>query len=493
MPSIRQHGRGFIQQRYVLSTMGFMALAIGYVQRFCLSLAITEMVEQTHHTVRQNAKFGTVCPSGNPFSNTTHFKREMEFDWDEKVQGLVLSSFFWGYVITQMPGGMLADKYGGKATLGLGMLFSSIGTIITPVVARSYGPEALIVLRLIIGLAQGPLYPAMSRLLASWVPIEERGRLGSLVFAGAQVGNVASMQLGGFLMRYTNSWTSVFYAFGVFGIFWLMFWFVLIYNHPNRHPFISQREKQFLNRAINTVDPEDGKLSIPWKSIATSGPVWGLIIVQIGHDWGLFTIITDLPKYMKSVLKFSVVENGLLSGLPYIVMWLVAMGSGFIVDSMLSSQYFTVTCIRKTFVTIASVGPALGIVAASYSGCDKVLAVTSFTIGMGLMGTFVPSLKVNALDLSPNYAGTLMAIVGTIGCLSGVIAPYIVGVMVPNSSMEEWRDVFWLSAAILIATNLLFLQYGSGNVQPWNEKANRQYKSSDINNENNTASILKPL
>jgi len=59
--------------------------------------------------------------------------------------------------------------------------------------------------------------------------------------------------------------------------------------------------------------------------------------------------------------------------------------------------------------------------------------------------------------------------------------------------MEEWRDVFWLSAAILIATNLLFLQYGSGNVQPWNEKANRQYKSSDINNENNTASILKPL
>lgn len=81
----------------------------------------------------------------------------MEFDWDEKIQGLVLSSFFWGYVITQMPGGMLADKYGGKATLGLGMLFSSIGTIITPVVARIYGPEALIVLRLIIGLAQVPM------------------------------------------------------------------------------------------------------------------------------------------------------------------------------------------------------------------------------------------------------------------------------------------------------------------------------------------------
>lgn len=79
--------------------------------------------------------------------------QEMEFDWDEKTQGLILSAFFWGYVITQMPGGMLADKYGGKATLGLGMLFSSIGTVITPVVAR-IGPVMLIILRLIIGLAQ---------------------------------------------------------------------------------------------------------------------------------------------------------------------------------------------------------------------------------------------------------------------------------------------------------------------------------------------------
>lgn len=486
--------RGFIQQRYVLSLMGFMALALGYVQRFCLSLAITEMAQQGID-LTENKRLGTICPIDPISINSTHFpSKKLEFDWDERTQGLVLSSFFWGYIITQMPGGMLADKYGGKATLGLGMLLSSLSTIITPLVARMYGPVALVILRVIIGLSQGPLYPAMSRLLASWVPIEERGRLGSLVFAGAQVGNVAAMQLGGFLIRITNSWTSVFYIFGLFGIIWLVLWFVLVYNHPNRHPFISGKEKIFLNRVISTVDPEDGKLTIPWRQMFTSAPVWGLIIVQIGHDWGLFTIITDLPKYMKSVLHFSVVQNGLLSGLPYIVMWMVAMGSGFIVDSMAKSKYFTVTCVRKTFVTIASVGPALGIVAASYSECDKVWAVTSFTVGMGLMGTFVPSLKVNALDLSPNFSGTLMALVGTIGCMSGVIAPYIVGIMVPNSTMEEWRDVFWLSAAILIATNLVFLQFGSGDVQPWNEQAQYQNTDlSDLTSENNAKSTLKPM
>lgn len=70
--------RSFIQQRYVLSTMGFMALALGYVQRFCLSLAITEMAEQRHHTVYQDANLGTVCPDERSFGNTTLFKKEMD-------------------------------------------------------------------------------------------------------------------------------------------------------------------------------------------------------------------------------------------------------------------------------------------------------------------------------------------------------------------------------------------------------------------------------
>lgn len=59
--------------------------------------------------------------------------------------------------------------------------------------------------------------------------------------------------------------------------------------------------------------------------------------------------------------------------------------------------------------------------------------------------------------------------------------------------MEEWRNVFWLSAIILMSTNLVFLQFGSGDVQPWNEKAKRKYKGTEMVNESNVESILKPL
>lgn len=87
-------------------------------------------------------------------------------------------------------------------------------------------------------------------------------------------------------------------------------------------------------------------------------------------------------------------------------------------------------------ISIAAIGPAVFTVLASYAGCSKTNSVVLFTIAMGLMGTFYPGMKVNPLDLSPNYAGTLMAIVNGIGAITGILAPYIVGVLTPNVSIE---------------------------------------------------------
>lgn len=64
---------------------------------------------------------------------------------------------------------------------------------------------------------------------------------------------------------------------------------------------------------------------------------------------------------------------------------------------------------------------------ASYAGCDRTVVIVLFCVGMGLMGTFYPGMKVNALDLAPNYAGTIMAIVNGVGAITGIITPLLVG------------------------------------------------------------------
>lgn len=81
---------------------------------------------------------------------------------------------------------------------------------------------------------------------------------------------------------------------------------------------------------------------------------------------------------------------------------------------------------------LAAFGPAIFMVAASYAGCDRTAVVILFTICMGLMGAFYAGMKLSPLDMSPNYSGTLMAITNGIGAITGVITPYLVGVMTPN-------------------------------------------------------------
>lgn len=79
-----------------------------------------------------------------------------------------------------------------------------------------------------------------------------------------------------------------------------------------------------------------------------------------------------------------------------------------------------------------SIGPSIGVICASYVGCDRIAATAFFTVGMAFMGTCYCSLRVNALDLSPNYSGTIMAFMNGAGCLSGMLTPYFTGLLTPN-------------------------------------------------------------
>ena len=84
-------------------------------------------------------------------------ERSQLFDWDERTQGLILSSFFWGYVCTHIPGGMLADKFGGKYTLGIGIFGTSIFTMLVPAAAKA-GAGWLIVTRIVTGFGEVRLF-----------------------------------------------------------------------------------------------------------------------------------------------------------------------------------------------------------------------------------------------------------------------------------------------------------------------------------------------
>ncbi|XP_046394203.1 sialin-like isoform X2 [Ischnura elegans] len=460
-----------IKQRYVLAVMGFFAIGNAYSMRVCLSVAIVEMVAKSESSINNSSFLTTsTCEEyGDEFIyEKPEHNKSREFSWDEETQGIILSSFFWGYVLTQVPGGMLAEKIGGKHLVGFGIFITSILTLLTPAAAHLGGSTAVIALRVLEGLGEGVTYPAMNYMLASWVPPNERSVLGTIVYSGSQIGTVFGMALSGNVIE-KFGWESVFYLFGALGIIFYLFWLLLCYDDPSQHPFAMEEEIEYLEEHLGT-KRRPKPISTPWRAILTSVPLWGLVFAQIGHDWGFYTLLNDLPKYMGDVLHFNISMNGYLSALPYLAMWAVSILSSWLADCLLTKGYLSTTNVRRIFSTTASLGPAVGLLAASYmSECQRGAIVTVLTLGVGAMGTFYPGMKVNSLDLSPNYAGTLMGITNGAGNVSGILSPYIIGLITTKHTPEEWKTVFFISIAILIVTNIIFVATVSGETQAWNE------------------------
>ncbi|CAG9786231.1 unnamed protein product [Diatraea saccharalis] len=461
-----------IPQRYILGVMGLLGVCNAYTMRVCLNLAITQMV---NHTKSSNESMTNLFDDDtchnelNSTSSSAASKPHAIFEWDEKTQGLILSGFYYGYAATQVPGGYLAEKFGGKWTLGVGLLSTALFTFLTPVVIRSTGAIGLFILRVLQGMGEGPTMPALMIMLARWVPPHERSFQGALVFGGAQIGNIFGSFMSGILLADGRDWAYVFYFFGGFGIFWFCLWSLLCYSTPNVHPYISKKELAYLNKNVTTAESTTKKDPVPWKAILRSAPAWALVCAAVGHDWGYYTMVTDLPKYSHDVLKFNIATTGTLTALPYIAMWISSFLFGYVCDLCIKKGWHTIKTGRIIHTTVAATGPAICIILASYAGCDRTAAMVYFVLSMALMGGFYSGMKVNALDLAPNYAGSLTSLVNTTSTFAGIATPYLIGLMTPNSTLSEWRAAFWVCFAVLVGTNVVYCIWADGKQQWWDD------------------------
>ena len=395
-------------------------------------------------------------------------------------QGIILSSFYWGYIVTQLPGALLAKKYGGKHVLGVGILLTALFTFATPLATRAGDWLGLIVLRVLVGLSEGVTIPVLHFMLARWIPAGERSKAGALVHAGSPLGTVFANVASGLLLRHVGRWPIVFYFFGALGVLWYVFWLALCHDSPSKHPFIGAREARYLHQELSEHAHERAP-PVPWRQLLGSAPVWALMAAQVGNDWAFYTLATDLPKYMVSVLHVGVDTNGYLSSLPHLGMWLFCVTASWLADYCVSHGHMSLTTVRKAGTTVASVGAGVFIVAATYVGCSHFWTVLMFVLGAGLLGVGIPGVKVNPLDLTPNFAGTVMAMCNGMSATSGILTPYLVGVLAEDQTLVQWRLVFWIVFAMLISTNVVYLCFGSGEIVEWNDpQTMKERKSSEM-------------
>lgn len=231
--------------RHTFALLSFLGFANMYAMRVNLSVAIVAMVNAPEQS--NNTNIGQECPMQN-HTNAKLINVDGNFDWDNKEQGLILGAFYCGYIVTQIPAGFLAEKYGGKWFYGLGVLCTSVFTLLTPVAAE-VGVVLLVLCKVLSGLGEGMTFPAMHAMVSRWAPLGERSKFVTFIASGAQFGTFVGLSISGVLAAHI-SWPSLFYFFGVLGCIWFVFWIFLVVNTPQEHPRISLRELDYIENHI---------------------------------------------------------------------------------------------------------------------------------------------------------------------------------------------------------------------------------------------------
>lgn len=161
-------------------------------------------------------------------------------------------------------------------------------------------------LRLIEGLCQGVIFPSTHTLLSKWAPVSERAQLGTYCYSGSQFGTVVMLSTSGILAS-TLGWPSIFYLSGCAGGLWSILWLFFGSNSPADYKYISAEEREFIQTSLGqTSSTEKKPVKTPWKAIFTSLPFYAVLVVHSAHNWGFWTLLTEMPTYMKGALGYDI-------------------------------------------------------------------------------------------------------------------------------------------------------------------------------------------
>ncbi|XP_049308022.1 putative inorganic phosphate cotransporter isoform X1 [Bactrocera dorsalis] len=463
----------FFGARHVQCILLFLGAAAAFAQRANLSVAIVAMMDKN---------------SANP-----NFE---EYQWSEQTKSYLLSSFFWGYFVTQIPGSQLAHKFGGKITLLLSITLSAILALLTPLSVRLGDWQLLCALRLCQGLFQGSTFASIHTILSKWIPAEERSSLGTFCYSGMAFGTVLMMFVSGWIASSTFGWPGIFYFAGLISVVWGFIFYFVGTNTPSECKSMTEAERLYIEAAIaTTVKPEHEQaiMKTPWLKILSSVPFWVVLLTQATYAWGYWTLMTQIPSYMKSILGQDIQSNALMSAAPYLADLLLTFVFCFLSSFLIKRSYISINVSRKLFNTIGFWVPIVPLILLGYMRADQSeLALILLVIAVSVNAAGNLGFLINHIDLAPNFGGVLMGMASSAANIMSLLAPLAVGFIVTDAvrifsiyylyrkltflfnglhlqkNVLQWRIVFYIASGMYFVGNLLFILFGQTKIQVWN-------------------------
>ena len=248
------------------------------------------------------------------------------------------SAFLFSYAFMYAGGGKLADALGTRLGFTVIMLFWSFACL-SHGLAVSFA--MLAVSRFLLGMGEGGGFPAATRAVAEWFPVNERATGMGIINAGTAVGALVAPPLIALVLAFAN-WRWIFFLTGSIGLLWTVWW-RLAYFPPEQHPSLSTGERA---QKQSLVSPAVPSRKISWIVLLRVREAWGLMTAKFLSDAAWYFYLFWLPKYLYDARGFDIKAVGSLAWIPYAASGIGCLvGGGF--SSYLVRRHFSVGLARK--------------------------------------------------------------------------------------------------------------------------------------------------
>ncbi len=423
--------------RYLVLFMLFVVTTLNYADRATLSIAGTSM--------------------------------KAELGLDPVMMGYIFSAFSWAYVLAQLPGGWLLDRFGSKTIYALSIFFWSIFTIMQGGVTwlgTGAAVVVLFVLRFLVGLAEAPSFPANGRIVASWFPTSERGTASAIFNSAQYFAAVLFTPLMGWI-THAYGWHHVFTVMGVIGVVMAFVWIKVIYS-PKDHPRINKAEFDYIEQGGALVDMDQAKPAVAaaaqkdagkakWayiKQLLSNRMLLGVYIGQYCINTITYFFLTWFPVYLVQERGMSILKAGFVASIPAICGFIGGVVGGMISDRLIK---------RGNSVTLSRKIPIVGgmLLSTTMILCNYVdaqwmvvgiMAVAFFGKGIGALGWAVVA------DTAPKeIVGLSGALFNMFGNAAGITTPIVIGYILKETGSFSGALVFVGANALVTVISYLVI------------------------------------
>lgn len=383
---------------------------------------------------------------------------EAAFHMTNSEFGVIGAAFSLGYLPMTFFGGILIDLYGVKRVWLISALLWSVATLF---LGFSNGFWWFFSFRVLLGMSEGPHFPAVVRATTDWLPLKERAKALSFSLSGSTLASLIGAPLVTLLIA-SFGWREMFFVLGGVGILWAIAAKFLFSNRPEESKHISQAELKLIQA---TTPKEQPKLkNIPWKFLFTNPALLINHITFFTMGYTIFFALTWLPGFLQQTYGVSLKSAGFLVMIPWLFSFVMMISSGYLSDWLWKKTH-SARVARSNVMWISQLLSVLSFLPIALVH-DLTLTIAFLSLGLGFTFVLYNTLFALNADLGKQHLGTAQGIGSGAFALAGIISPVLTGYLSDLSGNFNTAIFCLLGFSMVSVFLILFFQHPDKYLQP---------------------------